>query len=307
MRTPEEEFFEKLSARPPMPDEPERELHKGAPDISKPVTLRNLFTNSDAHPLVIDYSMTKAFGEAWYGWAAETLWAEVKETFSTQISELARAKVRAMQVLRTSPFPWDSWQVFEKTASAVTGTVPNFFLMQKPSLDQIFAAVDIFSSVREVSYSSEVRVYIAAVFLENDVFYAPPPLEFAQLDISQPYVRCLDCGMEEPALTHDGFCSSCTERMAPEQGMSLEPKPELVKAGLGRNLKAHVRYPPDAVKARWEEIGTAPPEEAASKLNLSDEADVQVLKLLVARDFMNQKRKLLAEQLTTLKSWLGAS
>jgi hypothetical protein len=308
MDTPEQGLFDKLSAPKvilPKEDTEERELHKGAPDLSKPVTLRNLFTNSNAHPIVLSFAMTRAFGEEWLGWTHETLWTEIQQTFSTQISELAKSKVRAMQALSTINMPWDKWQVFEKVVQVLNNVVPNFYLMQKPTLAQIYAAVDIMNSVRAEAFDDEVKLYMAAVVIDEDVSFVPEPLDFIQVEVSQPAYRCRDCGTEESALFHDGYCSSCTGRMDPEQGMSMKPKDELVKKGLGQNLEIVVKHPFEKVAERWDAVSSLSLTEALSKLGPSEE-DVQVIKLLLAREYMNDKRKLLAEQITTLKSWLGS-
>jgi hypothetical protein len=308
LETPEQGLFDKLSAPKvilPKEDTEERELHKGAPDLSKPVTLRNLFTNPNAHPVVISFAMTRAFGEEWLGWTFETLWTEISKTFSTQISELAKAKVRAMQALTTVDMPWDKWQVFEKVTQVLNNVAPNFYLMQKPSLAQLFAAVDIMNTIRVVAFDDEVKLYMAGVVIEEDIAFVPEPLDFIQVEVSQPSYKCLDCGTEESALFHDGYCSSCTGRMDPEQGMSMKPKDELVKQGLGQNLEIVVKHPPEKVAERWDKFSGLPLDAALGQLGATEE-DAQVTKLLLAREYMNDKRKLLAEQITTLKAWLGS-
>lgn len=310
--TPEDTLFERLqlasSVKPTAEtkDSPEEKyVHsKGEADASKPVTLRNLFTHADAHPVVLDFALTKVYQDSWHTWEPETLWEEIPHAFSTQISELCRQKIRALQATHVSMMPWDKWQVFEKVAQAFNGNLPNFRVMQLLALEDLYAAVDILDTLRKENFSDEVKLFMAGVVLYEDVFLVPPPLDFIQLEVSQPHYKCGDCGNEEPALFHDGFCSNCTDRMHPYQNLSMLPMQEKVDAGKGKNISTVVRHDPMPVAERWKKIQHLPFHEV--KLDEESAVDVQCSKLLLARDYMNIRRKQLAEQLTTLKSWLGA-
>jgi hypothetical protein len=176
--------------------------------------------------------------------------------------------------------------------------------MQPLSLEDLYVAVDIISGIRQETYSSEVRLYMAACVLEEDVFFVPPPLDFIQKEVAQPYHHCKDCGNSESALSSDGICSNCSGRLHPEQGLSLEPREDLLKQGLGKNTQLLNRFDPTSVQKKWDEVKDKPTPEFPDIPETMEEA--QVGKLLLARDCMNYRRKQLAEQLTTLKSWLGA-
>lgn len=305
--SPEEALFSKLQAvgekKPTVPPE---ERPSGEPTESKPVTLRNLFTHPDAHPVVLDFALLKSFANDWHRWEPETLFDEVKETFQTQISELCRHKMRALQIVHVSPFPWMRWHIFEKVAHTLNGSIPDFQTMQQLSLEELYAAVDILDTLRkDMQFSDEVKLYMAGTVLNEDVFFVPPPLDFIQLEVSQPHYHCNDCGNEDSALFSDGFCSNCTERMHPLQGLTLQPMRERVNEGKGKNLTITVRYDPAPILKRWETLKDAHTASFAPDMNSM--ADVQCGKLLLARDYMNLRRKQLAEQLTGLKGWLGAS
>jgi hypothetical protein len=311
--TPEDALFDRLhSAEKVVPTastigSPEESYvrSKGEPDSSKPVTLRNLFTHPDAHPITLDFAMMKAFGEDWFGWQAETLWDEIRDEFGSQLSELCKQKIRALQACHVSVLPWKAWQVFEKVAHAFNGTLPNFSIVQMLDLEELFATVDMLAFTRKEKFSDEVKLYMAGTVLHEDVFFVPAPLDFLQMEVSQPHYHCNDCGNEEPALFHDGFCSACTERMHPEQGLTLEPRQELVNQGLGKNTTIVPRYDHQAIAKRWEEVKALPFSEFKPDEDRME--DVQVRQLLLARDYMNIRRKQLAEQLTALKPWMGAS
>lgn len=306
MADSEQELYDRLSlAKAIRPTAPTEGSPVGTPDPSKPVTLRNLFTHPDAHPVVLDFALLKAFGQAWYGWEAETVWDEVSQEFGTQLSELCRQKLRAIQATKSSLLPWKVWQVFEKVAVVFNGTLPTFASLQPLSIEELYVAVDMLDFLRKVPYSDEVKLYMAAAVLEDDIFFVPPPLDFIQLEVSQPHYHCHDCGNEEPALFHDGFCSNCTQRMHPDQMLSMQPRQDLLNAGKGKNVSTVLRFDPAPIQKRWDEVKTA----SISAVSFDEDKmeDVQVRQLLFARDLMNLRRQQMTEQLSALKSWLGAS
>lgn len=308
--TPEQELFDRLkgaeSVKPTASLEGsaiEKDLEEGNPDAGNAVTLRNLFTHQDTHPVVIDFALLKAFGLEWYGWEAETIWAEVQRVFQMNISEVNRAKVQTLKTLHVSGAPWEFWHVMEKIVQGLNGLVPRWAVMQVPSLEQLYAAMDMLEHIRIQEFQPEVKLYMAAAVLEEDVTFVPAPLDFLQPEVSQPYYHCNDCGHEDSALFHDGICDTCTEKYSAEQGLSMKPKQELVNAGRGKNMTLLLKHDPAAVQQRWEMVKNDP----IAKVELEEnEVDIQVAKLLVARDYMNLRRKQLAEQIVTLKSWLGA-
>jgi hypothetical protein len=282
----------------------EAEIIRTDPDAGTPLSIRNLFTHHDAHPVVLDFALLKAFGVSWYGWDAATLWQEIQRVFQTQISEHTRAKVQTIKTLHVSPLPWQKWQVFEKIVQGLNNNIPRWDHMQAPSLEQLYAAVDMLDHIRIADFETEVKHYMAAAVLHDEVTYVPPPLDFLQLEVSQPHYHCKDCGNEDLALFHDGLCDTCTEKFSPEQGLSMKPKQELVSAGYGSNIETVLRYDPASVRVRWEQVKDKP----SKDLDLGETpVDIQVAKLLIARDYMNVRRKQLAEQLTALKAWLGVS
>lgn len=281
----------------------EKELEKTDSDFKTPLSLRNLFTHHDAHPVVINFALLKSFNLEWYHWEPETIWSSIHSLFESKVSEHNRAKIRAIQCLNTSHAPWEMWQVFEKVIQALNNNIPHFGVMQAPSLDQLYAGVDIMDTLRRETFSQEVKSYMAAAVLNEDVFYVPEPLDFLQVDVSQPHYRCRDCNQSYSAISHDGVCDTCTEKFDPEQGLSMRPKPELLQAGYGKSMDLFLKYDPDLTQKRWEEVRG----QKSGDVDFGDtQADAQIAKLLVARDYLNIRRRQLSEQLTSLKSWLGS-
>jgi hypothetical protein len=308
--TPEEDLYQRLSdAQRIVPTAPlegsevEAEMMRGDPDASAPVTIRNLFTHHDAHPIVLDFALLRSFGLDWLGWEAETIWSEVQRTFKTQISELTRAKIQTVKTCHVSNGPWEHWQVFEKIMQGLNNVIPRFDLMQAPQIEQLYAGIDILDSIRHNDFSDEVRLYMAAAALNDEIIFVPPPLDFIQVEVSQPHYVCKDCGNQDLALFHDGICDTCTQRWLGGT-LSGRPDPAAMLNGKGRNTFLELRYNPDSTEALWNKVKDLPSE----KVDLEETAEgTQVAKLLMARDYMNVRRKQLAEQLTSLKTWLGAA
>lgn len=272
------------------------------PDFATPVTLRNLFTHHEAHPTVLDLALMKAFGYEWFKWEPETLWAEIQRTFKTQVSEHNRAKIQAVKTVHVSHLVWESWPVFEKVIQVLNGNLPDWENMQKCSLDQLYAGVDMLNGIRDEKYSDEVKLYMAACVLEDNVFFVPPPLDFIQMEVNQPQFRCKDCGSEDLALFHDGICDTCSMKFDPEQGFSMQPLEERRKLGIGSNTEVIVRFDHRPMVQRWKELEGKETEKVKFEETM---VDVQVQRLMIARDYMNIRRKQLIDQLTSLKSWMG--
>jgi hypothetical protein len=281
----------------------EKELVKTDPDQGTPLTMRNLFIHHDAHPIVLDFALVKQYGREWLNWEPETIYSEIAKDFNCQISEHARSKIQAVKTLHCTDLAWKSWNVFEKVAQALNNNIPRFDLMQPLSLEQVYGAVDIMEGLENEEFSEEVQRYMAACIMNEEVTFAPPPLPSdVQLFISNPKYFCKDCGHEYAAVHHDGICDHCSGKFDAEMGLSMRPNPE--RPGKGTNTELILTLNPDEVQARWESVRTSP----SSSVDLGEnQVDIQVAKLLVARDYMNVRRKQLTEQLIALKSWLGAS
>ena len=306
--TPEERLADLLTdARPTAPtegSEVESEMRRMEPEGFSPVTIRTLFVHQDVHPVVLDFALLRTFGVAWHGWEAETLWTEIHRAFKTQISEIVRAKVMAVKTCHVSTGPWESWQVFEKVIQVLNNNLPRWDLMQAPGIEQLYAGIDIMDTLEKRPFSDEVKLYIAAACHNEDVLFLPSPLDFVQVEVSQPHYICQDCGNEDSALFHDGICDTCTEKWTGGT-MGGRPDTELLAQGKGRNLKTVLRFDPDSTQTLWDTVKGKKTADVADLLDETSEG-TQVAKLLMARDYLNIRRRQLADQLTSLKSWLGS-
>ena len=310
MINPEQELFDLLTSSPKKPTAPsedssiEKELKKDDPDFGTPVTIRNLFTHHDTHPVVIDFALMKVFGIYWLGWERETIYSEINTEFQSQISEHAKAKIQTVKTMHVSAAPWKQWQVFEKIVQGLNNNIPNWEVMQAPSIEQLFAAIDSFDFIRKEDFSEEVKQYMAASILHEDVTFTPEPLDFLQLYVAQPKTVCNDCGLETSSLYSDGICDACSGRFDPSQGLSLQPNQVKIMDGKGKNTKVVFTYDYASVRDKWDHVKNI----KSDQVELEDNAvDSQIAKLLISRDYMNIRRRQLAEQLVSLKSWLGST
>lgn len=161
----------------PKPDKPDPEL--------APITRRNFFAHHDAHPVVFDIVLLRQYGAEWFTWEPETLWRELKEDFRfPSISDHTKTKIQAIKTLHINEWFWTKWEIFCWITQAVNNNIPDFHVIQKPSVAQLFNAVDIATMVRKDEvFSLEVQGWVAAAIVEEGVFYAAKPIAFAQDEV----------------------------------------------------------------------------------------------------------------------------
>lgn len=274
------------------------------PQAPKPLTSRSVFSHPEAHPLSLDMVLLKNFELEWLTWLPDTLFYEIETTFTTSIAEVNKLKILATQTLHVVDTYWESWEIFEKSIWALNGAMPIVNSIQPPDLPMLFAGIDMANSIRQEKYGDEVARYCAAVFLHENVFYAPEPLSFCQEFITQPYYICHDCDKHASSLPpFDGMCTSCGGHYTTEHPFSMKPSEEAVRKGLGRNLTFDKTYDSDPIKARFNQLNSLSGDQIKSAIGESYE-DIQSAKLITAVDFMKYRSQQLAEQLTSLRGWL---
>jgi hypothetical protein len=150
-----------------------------------PVTSKNLFVHHDTHPVVFDIALLKRYKADWFEWQPETLWKEIKEDFRVpSISDHAKSKIQAIRTLHIGEGYWKSWEVFCWITQSLNNNIPDWHILQKPSLAQLMSSVDIAEMVRTgETFALEVSSFIAASLLDENVLYAPHPVAFCQSEI----------------------------------------------------------------------------------------------------------------------------
>lgn len=303
MQSPADIFIESLmekKAEEPPPPIP-------APAIPKSLTSRSVFSHPEAHPVSLDLVLLKNFDLEWLQWLPDTLFSEIETTFSTSIAEVNRLKILAAQTLHVIDAYWEAWEIFEKVLWALNGHVPRVDVIQPPDLSILMSGVDMANGIRKETYGEEVARYCAAVFLNENVFYAPEPLTFCQRYIIGPTYECRDCGQTGSALPpFAGTCWSCGEHFESEHPFRFEPDKDAVRRGSGRNVIINKTYDPQPTQHRYQELNMLAGDSLPRAIKETPE-DIQAAKLIIATDFTKHRAQQLAEQLTSLRSWLETS
>lgn len=218
----------------------------------RPFSARNLFVHHDTHPIVLDIQLLDRYKTDWLQWGPETLWQEIMRDFhAPSISDHVRSKIQAVRTIHISDWCFTKWEIFCLVIQALNNNIPDFEIMRRPTLSQLFAGIDMMTMIRkDVEFSQEVQQWCGASFLDEAVVYAPQPLSFCQDEI-------------------------------------IEIQQEL-----------KVPADPAPVKARYRQLMDMPLEEVSLEEN---PVDIQVAKLLIARDYMNLRRTQMKEQLRTLR------
>lgn len=169
------------------PSQDEEVDPSGIPEGAAPITRRNLFVHHDAHPVVFDLALLSKYGTDWFEWEAVTLWKEIKEDFRVpSISDHTCAKIQAVKTLHINEWFWEKWEVFCWITQALNNNLPDFHVIQKPSIAQIMNAVDIATMVRSgEEFIQEIQDWIGAAMVDEGVVYAPKPIAFCQDEIVQ--------------------------------------------------------------------------------------------------------------------------
>lgn len=172
------------------------------PTVSK-VTLKNLFTHPDAHPVVLDLAMLLRYGGEWLFWEPETVRVSVSKDVGG-MSELAFSKLMAMKTLHVSDAPWKHWEAFLMCAMPLNDLFPDPDHMQVPSVSQVLVAVDIMKRVRDVAWAQEVKLYIGVVHRHDGVLCTQPPIDFVEVDTSGIDIDCADVDKRWPDVRKNG-------------------------------------------------------------------------------------------------------
>lgn len=183
------------------------------------VTAKNLFVHHDTHPVVFDIALLKKYAADWFEWQPETLWKEIKEDFRVpSISDHAKAKIQAVRTIHIGEKFWLNWESFCWITQALNNNIPDWHVLQKPSLSQLVESVGIAEMIRNgETFALEVQSFVAASMLDEGVFYAPHPIAFCQEEINR-YLT--DRGIDHLAMETE--IQSKYREVIKTSGMSLE-------------------------------------------------------------------------------------
>lgn len=218
----------------------------------RPFSARNLFVHHDTHPIVLDIKLMDQYGTDWFEWEPETLWREIMDDFrAPSISDHVKGKVQAVKTIHISDWCFTKWEIFCPICQALNNNIPDFEVLRRPTISQLFAAVDMMTMIRnDVEFSQEVQDFIGAAMIDSGVTYAPQPLAFCQDEIL---------------------------RFQEELGRPVDPEP---------------------VKEKYKQMLSVPAEEVVLE---ETPVDVQVAKLIIARDYLSLRRAQMKQQLRILR------
>lgn len=148
------------------------------------VTAANLFRHHDAHPIVLDLALTRKYGPDWLGWEHDTLQTRIPQDFSTStVSDLSFAKIQAMKTLHLVDTYWNQWEVFTWITMPLNNLMPDFLVLQVPTVAQCMVSVDTANRVREdVKFSLELKAYLSSVLRHDGILVNIEPLDFVPND-----------------------------------------------------------------------------------------------------------------------------
>ena len=170
------------------------------------ITSINLFRNPDAHPLVLDLALLRKYGIEWMGWERETLDIRIPQDFHTPtVSDLNMAKVQAVKTLHLVDTFWLQWEIFQVCCMSLNGLFPEFEVVYAPTVAQAMVAVDIANRIREdVSWSDEIRRYLAIVYRFDGLFCPQEPLHFVKMDTEGLPIDCEEISRLWPTVRATG-------------------------------------------------------------------------------------------------------
>lgn len=237
-------------------------------------------TRPDAHPVALALLLTDKYGPSWVGWEPETLWLTMDKDGMSP-SNHSRAKLQAVRTVLSGPMYFDRWEVFYLCCQAFNNNLPDFDQARPASVPQLFHAVWVGDQLsKSPKYSDEVSRWVAACCLNDGLVALPKPLDFAQREAMMVEYRCKRCGNIDP----DYDTPECDWCGAPPEELEKQPK----------------YIDPQPVLAMWETIKDKPSEGIELR---EDMMGIQLARLLVARDYLDMRRRQAENQARELGLW----
>ena len=153
-------------------------------EVKGNVTRANLFKHPNAHPLVLDLCLLKAYGPDFMLWEPETLQLRIEKEQSG-ISAINMQKIQACKTLHLAESFWTRWEVFGWVCEALNGSFADFDTIQTPTVAEMLRAVDIANRIRDdVKWSDDVKETVIQLHRFDGLLFPIPPLDFIKIDVS---------------------------------------------------------------------------------------------------------------------------
>lgn len=185
------QYLQSGAAQDTLPNEADRQEQQTptttGPVKRRPVSRTNFLVHHDTHPIVLDIILMGRYNVEWFDWEPEALWQELQREYRVaSISDHVKSKIHAARTVHLSDWCFTKWEVFCPVIQALNNNIPDFEVMRKPTLAQLFAGADMMSMVRnDIAFGEEVQQWCAAAVMDAGVTYAPQPIAFCQDAIDQ--------------------------------------------------------------------------------------------------------------------------
>lgn len=257
-----------------------------------------IFTDDKAHPIALFMAALKIIEQdkkEILTWSSEVFAHEINKKISPDILSNGNFnKIMAVKTCLVTDACWTQWEVFLNIFHSVNGLPLSreaLYITDVP-LPYLYNTVDVMHFTREQEFSEEVARFCATIFLHEGVMYAPPPLDFCQIFISQPRYRCKTCGQEGSALPPFNYsCPSCSKMFDIDSKEALFNFKPVETGKETTNVEISLENPPSETRTKYEEVL----HQESIHLNETN-IDMQVHKLLLATKYLeDQNDRLLKE------------
>jgi hypothetical protein len=235
----------------------------------------DFFSDEVTHVVALGAGCDMLFGDEWLSWEQRTLRDELRAA-GYAITELTSAKAAAYKAARTTVGPWVDWEIFENVGHAFNNDMTNFELRQPLTAAECAVTVDALRMCRIVTFTEDVKKYIAACAAADEFLYLPDPLTFAMPYLCPQMYTCAEHGGRELDDLIDGRCDLCVGRY--EDGVLIDA-PIAGLENRGASIQRYSLYDYAPIASKYEALALLDLD--TIQLDLT-QVDMQVAKLLDA-------------------------
>jgi len=122
--------------------------------------------------------LNDSYHKTWWDWEPETIWQSLVNDHGVDATRELKDLIMALQVIVTSDFAFEDWNVFEKVTCALNHNAVDFYIIQPPEMDEVAFSVAVLKHIRgeTTAYEDEVLGYIAACAKTSGIVWLPPEL-----------------------------------------------------------------------------------------------------------------------------------
>ena len=257
----------------------------------------NLFDSPDANAIALGAACDLKFGPEWLTWEIRT----IRDELSMQghnIDELVSQKLAAYKVCKTTIGPWTDVTIFENVGMLFNNRIPNVEIHQPMSVAECAVTVECLRMCRIVTFTEEVKKYIAACAAATEFMYLPDPLSFCMPYLCRTMYYCNEHGGVEIDDLIDGKCDLCVGRY--EDGELIDaPIAGLENRGTDITKFSEYDYAPIAQK--YEALAVIDIDSVQLGLNT---IDIQVARLLDVNSYRKRRMAQVTQQLGKVTSYV---